>query len=398
MKRLFLILLLLPAPFLSAGAYIDHRGHNVDSLERVVARWTPDAVDAASPEELKGLDRAYRDLMLGYELMNGEKSYFYARKALALSRRMGWDEAIGDAARHIGQRFYAMEQYDSALVYYGEALDCVDRMAAGDFPEKSVDDARSALLGTLGNLYNMMGDLPKAMDYYRQAGEIFDKYEWNESNSILYYNIGETWLDEKGYKQALPAYEKALSYAKAAGDSLLTANALKGLGGLYLSTGKTGKALRYLREADQYYSLHDDQEFRARLENLDFMSQVLSVQKRVLAWGIVLLAALLVLLGIAAFILLRLRRLRREQAETADVMDETLEELPPVPAGEAPALSTRETDILSLLTKGYTAPQIADTLHLSGETIKWYRKKLLVKFDASNTPELISKAKDLHLI
>ena len=406
MRRLILPLVLLALSALPADAYIDHRGHNLDSLERVVAPWTPDAVDAASPDELVALNRAYRDLMLGYEPINGEKSVFYARKAIAISRRQGWTNATGDAARHIGQHFYAQELYDSALVYFRESLECVEKMAAGATPpdsseaysERTVDDNRSALYGAIGNLYNVMGDIPTAMDYYRKAGAIFDKYGWNESNSVLYYNIGETWLEEKDYKLALPAYEKSLDYARTAGDSLLVANALKGLGGLYMDTGRTWKALRCLEEADRYYSLHEDQEFRFRMENLDFMSQVLQAQKRAMTWWIVVLSALVVLLIVLFIILWRLRRIRREQAEAAEVMDETLEELRAVPSDQAVELKERERQVLSLLAGGKTNPQIAEALFLSPETIKWYRKKLLVKFDAPTSAALVSKAKDFGLV
>ena len=51
MKKLFL-LLALSALALSASAYNDYRGHNLDSLERVVSRWTPDAVDRATDVEI----------------------------------------------------------------------------------------------------------------------------------------------------------------------------------------------------------------------------------------------------------------------------------------------------------------------------------------------------------
>lgn len=402
MRHLPITLALLVAVFLPAGAYTDHRGHNVDSLERVVARWTPEAEDAASDDQLSGLARAYSDLMLGYEVINGEKAVFYARKALAISRRKGWFNTSCDCARHIGQYFYATERYDSALVWFRESLACIDKMAetpaSNGYTEKDIDDNRSALYGAIGNLYNVMGDIPTAMDYYGKAGEIFDKYGWNESNSVLYYNIGETWVDEKDYKLALPAYEKALDYARTAGDSLLVANALKGLGGLYLDTGKTWKALRCLQEADRYYSLHDDQEFRFRLENLDFMSQVLQAQKKALALWLAALAALVVLLGAVTVVLRRLRRVRREQAEAAEVMDETLEELRAAPGWEAPALTGREREILTLIAEGKTNPQIAEALFLSPETIKWYRKKLLAKFDVPTSAALISKAKDLRLV
>ena len=114
-----------------AGAYNDHRGHNLDSLERVVAKWTPDAIDRASTGELIDLNNACRDLMLGYNPINGEKSVFYARKALSISRPRGWMASNADAYRYIGLQFYGHEEYDSAMVYYKAALTCVDSMANG---------------------------------------------------------------------------------------------------------------------------------------------------------------------------------------------------------------------------------------------------------------------------
>ena len=44
MRHLAVTLALLAWALLPAGAYVDHRGHNVDSLERVVAPWTPEAI------------------------------------------------------------------------------------------------------------------------------------------------------------------------------------------------------------------------------------------------------------------------------------------------------------------------------------------------------------------
>ena len=66
----------------------------------------------------------------------------------------------------------------------------------------------------------------------------------------------------------------------------------------------------------------------------------------------------------------------------------------PAPAPDAPALSEREKEILDLLAKGYTTPLIAEALGLSPETIKWYRKKLLVKYDVANTAELVNRARE----
>lgn len=388
MKRICLFLLLLPA-ILPLQAYNDHRGHNLDSLERVVAKWTPDAVDRASEQELLDLNRAYRDLMLGYSVLNGEKCIFYARKALSISQPRAWKEADADAYRYIGQHYYGQEQYDSALFYYQAALACVNQMEAGatsplrpeGYSQLDVDDEKSALYGTIGNLYNMMGDIPQAMEWYDKAGVIFEQYGWNESNSVLHYNMGETWLDSGETKRARTEYDLAMEYAQASGDSLMIVEVWKGYGRLYMEQGKTWKSLPYLRKADAYYAAHPDFAPKFRTENLDFIKVVLGRQKLQLGR---LAGVLVALLLVAVGFFFHRYKTRKEAAGKA-----------PVPvAGDAPDLTEREKEILDLLSKGYTATQIAEAIALSPETIRWYRKRLLEKFDVANTPELIYQARE----
>lgn len=386
------VILSLAGPL--SSAYNDHRGHNLDSLERVVAKWTPDAIDRASTGELIDLNNACRDLMLGYNPINGEKSVFYARKALSISRPRGWMASNSDAYRYIGMQFYGHEEYDSAMVYYKAALACVDSMANGavsptdtvGYPQHVVDDHYSALYGSIGNLYNMMDSIPQAMHYYEKASELFDRNGWNESNSILWYNIGETWIDEGDRQKAKAAYDKAMEYAEASGDSLMIVDVWKGYGRLYMEEEKTWKSLPYLRKADAYYAAHPDYAPGFRTENLDYMQTVLSRQKLQLGR---LAGALtgLILVAIGVFVARRRKKNVSKEKPTAR----------PVSAA-APELTERELEILDLLSKGYTAPQIAEALSLSTETIRWYRKKLIEKFDVSNTASLISAAKECGLI
>ena len=393
----------LASPF--ASAYRDHRGHNLDSLERVVARWTPDAIDKASNEELIDLNNACRSLMLGYSPVNGEKSVFYARKALSISRPRGWMASNADAYRYIGLQFYGHEEYDSAMVYYKAALACADSMAAGAvcptdslvYPQFVVDDYYSALYGSIGNLYNVMDSIPQAMQYYEKASELFDRNDWKESNSILWYNIGETWLDDGDMRKAKAAYDKAMEYAEASGDSLMIVDVWKGYGRLYMEEGKTWKSLPYLRRAEAYYAAHPNYAPDFRTENLDYMQTVLSKQKLQLGR---IAGALTGLILVAVGIIIG----RRRKKTTSGGPEEAGSSAPGVAKPEvkvseaAPTLSAREMEILDLISKGYTAPQIAEALSLSTETIRWYRKKLIEKFDVSNTASLVSAAKEYGLI
>ena len=402
-RPILTIAVILPlASAILRAEYTDHRRKNLDSLENVVVKYTPDRIENATEEELSDLINAYDNLMNGYLQINRERSILFARKQIALASKKGWLVKKSDAEKTLGKHFWAMEQYDSTMFYYMTALRDVDKIAeiASDpdnshgYSQSTADDSYSSLYGAIGNLYNMMDSIPKAMEYYRMAGEIFDKYGWNESNSILYHNIGETYLDLKDYPQARENYKKSLHYALASGDTLQISSAYTGLGALYLELGRTRKALKYLKEADNYYSLHEDQEFRARIETLDLMGQVLSLQKKQLR-TITLTAILLALLTVILATVLRKAWIFRRQRDAADeAIDEAIEE----GKSDETTLTERETEILPLIASGMTSPQIADKLFLSLSTIKWHRKRLLEKFDSANTAELISKAKEKGFI
>lgn len=401
MKKLILLCMATVLSISVRAEYRDHRGRNVDSLERVVAGWTPEREARASAEEADDLSRAYIDLMMGYRQINGERSALFARKCYNLCRRWNWLGRMSDALTGIGMIYYGGGQYDSALVYYRKAMEVTDRMAAGEtslteetpYDQNAIDDCYSSLYGTIGNLYVMMDSVPKAMDYYKKAGEIFTKHGWIESNAVLWYNMGEVWFEEGDLDKALPCYETSLQYARASGDSLLLSGAYKGLGSYYLAKGKTGRALRYIREADSYYSIHQDQEFRARIETLGLLKQISDRQKN--QWKYLALggAAILLLLIGMTLILRRNRKLSREKEEADIVIEEALADAP-----STEALSAREKEILPLIAAGLTSQQIADKIYLSLPTIKWYRKRLFEKLGATNAADLISKAKEKGLI
>ena len=61
-------------------------------------------------------------------------------------------------------------------------------------------------------------------------------------------------------------------------------------------------------------------------------------------------------------------------------------------------LTDVETHILRLLCDGMTNPEIASEIHLSTETVNWYRKRLLAKFGMKNTVSLVRLAMEQKLV
>jgi len=60
-------------------------------------------------------------------------------------------------------------------------------------------------------------------------------------------------------------------------------------------------------------------------------------------------------------------------------------------------LTTREYEVLQLLTQGYTNAEIADKLYLSLSTVKTHVSNLFVKMDVKNRTQALEKANRLKL-
>lgn len=408
MKRLLFSLFLLPLCAAAAYAqYNDHRDRQMDSLENVVAGWTPERLAAAPYETKADVCLAFSQLMYGYERVNPDRGMYAARRVYALGNELRSLYQPYLAAKFMGQLHYNAEQYDSTIFYYRIALGYLDRMAAGEagpdtpegYPQEKIDDAASSLYGNIGNLYYEIDSLSQAMDYYARAGEIFDRYGWKVSSAILSHNMGDIWAEKGDDEKAIACYETAIRYATEAGDSLWVASPKLGLGALYMRQGKSGKALQYLQEADAYYSKHEDLEYQDRLATLDVIIEVLKTQKQQRT----MLAAVLGILVLALLGLLilvrRALRLKKEKVAADEAIGEALQELEAVPptAGQ-PTLSEREAEILPMLAAGMTSKDIAQKLFLTEQTIKWRRQRLIAKFDARNTAEVIIKARELGLL
>ena len=251
MKYMYLTLCLLAC--LSALAYNDHRNARVDSLEA--------ALKSSNPPKGEQLLRAYDELMRGYLPYDSAKASDYGRKALALSYELNGLNVRQNVIRHFAQMHYAREEYDEAVALYQQALAVVDTMATlKRYTEKDIDDARSTIYGNMGNLYNIQDKAHLAIHYYQLALPIFEKYDWKESQVILYYNIGELYGQMDNLDEAERNYLKAIEKGVASGDSLMMTFPKKGLVGVYFNRGDHDKALQTVNIVLAYFNAHREDE------------------------------------------------------------------------------------------------------------------------------------------
>ena len=251
MRHILLILYL--AMSFTAHAYNDHRNARVDSLEA--------ALKSSNPPKGEQLLRAYDELMRGYLPYDSAKASDYGRKALALSYELNGLNVRQNVIRHFAQMHYAREEYDEAVALYQQALAVVDTMATlKRYTEKDIDDARSTIYGNMGNLYNIQDKAHLAIHYYQLALPIFEKYDWKESQVILYYNIGELYGQMDNLDEAERNYLKAIEKGVASGDSLMMTFPKKGLVGVYFNRGDHDKALQTVNIVLAYFNAHREDE------------------------------------------------------------------------------------------------------------------------------------------
>ena len=383
MKKIALLLLLLP---MVCHAYRDHRGRDLDSLERTISHWTVETLAGAGEQDRTEYCKTCRQLAWGYLQVDSPRSVYYAKRAIEVGRISDDQRSIYDASILIGQTFWAKEQFDSARVYYNQASTALGKMedSWSDPDPHDLEAMQSRLWGTLGNFYASQDSLEQFAYYYGKAGTIFEKWEWWEDCSTLHENIGDFYTDSGDLKKAKPEYDKGLQFAAQSGDSLIIAKAMYGLGRWYHESGKTTKALEYLTKAEEYFGEHAREESIAHSETLAIMNaahEELYRNAKTRAFG----AAILLLLAIdIILVLLWLRRTRKELSETSAVLDETIEELRPAEDAAKPLLNEQERAIARLLVEGKSTKEIAEAVHLGVNTVLWYRKRLYAKLGVHN--------------
>ena len=117
-----------------------------------------------------------------------------------------------------------------------------------------------------------------AIHYYQRALPIFEKYDWLESQVVLYYNIGELYGQMGNWQEAERNYLKAIEKAEASGDSLMITMPRNGLAGVYYHTGDYDKALQAADLALRYYTSHRKADPPAYVYTLSLKARILLME------------------------------------------------------------------------------------------------------------------------
>ncbi|MDE3741456.1 tetratricopeptide repeat-containing sensor histidine kinase [Maribacter polysaccharolyticus] len=172
-----------------------------------------------------------------YKKTDIEKSMDYITRSLAQLNQRGDKEALSRSLTTLGEVYYYHKQYDLAISSYQDALEAqkTERtifllgkayLANGDFKEaektlapllkvnNKVPLQRAELLEHLGDAYLGMGDLDKAVAYYREGLKVAEKNQIIPKVTDLNSKIADAYAQGNRTIEAEGYYSNALKLAK----------------------------------------------------------------------------------------------------------------------------------------------------------------------------------------
>ncbi len=107
-------------------------------------------------------------------------------------------------------------------------------------------------LGNIGETYEMEGKYEKAIDYYKQAIVIENKYEYYSGLIFIYQALGRTYYKKGNFEKANKSYIKSLHYINKIGEHREYPNVYKLLYELSEKKGDYKNAYKYSLKTMQY--------------------------------------------------------------------------------------------------------------------------------------------------
>lgn len=245
--------ILVLTKYVCSQDYTDHRTYHseIDSLENLLSD------NSLDKEEL--LD-VYYGLSFAYSEDDQDKFARYSLLAMDLAKDLK-DHVTESAMLRNYIAYLSFNGYpDSVPLYYERALRIVKKIDRDrDNPEEVVDRECSLLYGTMGNFYNYIGDGLKAIEEYRKALLIFDRYNQKESQVILHSNVAQLYLGMNNIEMAESEMMKALDIANEMKDSLFLMYVNHDLCELEIKRENYEDAKRYADFCHDYIETHDEE-------------------------------------------------------------------------------------------------------------------------------------------
>ncbi len=357
---------------------------------------------------------------IGNVFMNTEeydKALRYFKKGVNVEVKSQNERGQEYGFANIGEVYLNKKQYDSASYYFNKSLDLAKKN-----PRKEGIAIKYNLLGLL---YQKEGDYIKSTENYKKAIPQLVKHNSLRYLSNTLTNIGVNQIHTKNYSEALGNIEQGLQTALTIKSKENIMLGFKALTEYYTQTNNYKKALESHKKATKYHdsivnasskesiistqieyeTQKKDEQLKKLAKENEQRTQEAKTNSKLLFWGSIFSLLLIVTLVFSIYLLRKNKKLELEyqnsELQKYILQINKLEDLVSNNANISQKLnsikikdyelSKRETEVLELITNGFSNDEISEKMYISKNTVKTHIKNIYSKLDVKNRIQAMKK-------
>lgn len=192
---------------------------------------------------------------------------YYARRALELSRAIGYKAAEGNALVNLGNAGIISGNYLEAANRFSEAQSLFETMKGKDEAEdRMIRIGLARSYAGLGVVFSEQSSYARALQYYFKAARLYEAVKDTRSLGRLYNNIGIAFQSQGEDFKALEYFLKCLRLQQGTDDPT-AAVTLTNIGNIYLRRNDLKNAAGHYEKALGVYRRHPNARGEGELQN-----------------------------------------------------------------------------------------------------------------------------------
>lgn len=178
------------------------------------------------------------ELSIAHKRSNPTQGIQYGQNALALAKKLQWDDGIAESYNSIAANYFALENHPKGIEFYFKAL-------KGTKNKKIINKT----LLSIGVNYSTQGNYTKGLDYFFQSLKMSEELKDEKNIAKVLSNIGANYFYLNKNKEAIQYYKKALEINTKNDVKKSMSKNLRNIANVYLFINQNDKALEYLQKA-----------------------------------------------------------------------------------------------------------------------------------------------------
>ncbi len=228
----------------------------VDSLKRVLKVVKIDTAKVS----------IYNNLANEYKESYPDSTFFYANKAILLSRKINFNFGLSNAYINLGNSNIILGNYKNANNYFLKAQIEFEKLLENDASNLKYKNGLARSYASSAVVFSEQSNYFMALENYQKALTIYQDINQKNNISKAYNNIGIVYKSQGNRTKALEYLKKAFAIQEEIGEQT-AAVTLTNIGVIYFENQKNNDCFNYYKKAELLFKKTDNKRGYALLNN-----------------------------------------------------------------------------------------------------------------------------------